>query len=136
VFGDIARLRGDLDQLTGSIRIGPLRADEDDAWTPPVDIHEEDDALILLVDLPGIKRDDIDLLIHEDSLTLEGERNRARDEGGVRLERPMGRFRRSFRIGVSIDTAGVQATYREGVLRVRLPRAAPQGPRRVDVGVK
>lgn len=134
--GDIGRIRRDLDAFPEAAWGGRSLPDHEHAWAPLVDIYEEADALVVVVDLPGLRRDEIDLSIHSDSLTLEGERNRADSEGGIRLERPMGRFRRSFRIGVPIDPAGAQATYRDGVLRVRLPRAAPQGPTRVSVDVK
>jgi HSP20 family protein len=136
VFGDIERIRRDLDRFSEAVRAGRSLPDDEHPWAPLVDIYEQADTLVLVVDLPGLKRDEIDLTIHNDSLTLEGERNRADSERGIRLERPMGRFRRSFRIGVPIDPAGAQATYRNGVLRVRLPRAAPQGPTRVSVDVK
>jgi HSP20 family protein len=136
VLGDIARIRRDLDRFSEEVRAGRHLPDQGQPWAPLVDIYEEADALILVVDLPGIERDEIDLRIHNDSLTLEGKRNPADGDEGIRLERPMGRFWRSFRIGVPIDPAGAQATYRNGVLRVRLPRAAPQGPTRVSVDVK
>ncbi len=136
IFGDMARLRRDLDRFSESVRSGRHVADEEQIWAPPVDIHEEDEALVLFVDLPGLKREDIDVEIHEDSLTLQGVRDRPDDGSRIRLERPMGRFRRSFRIGIPVEPASVHATYRDGVLRIRLPRARPTGPSRARVDVK
>lgn len=136
LLGDFAQLRRSLDSFSHADRPGRYPTDQDDVWVPPVDIYEEDDALVLLVDLPGLTRDDIDLTIHQDSLTLEGERAAPDGCAGIRLERPMGRFRRSFRMRMPVDPASVQATYRNGVLRIRLPRSAPRGPTRVSVNVK
>ena len=108
-------------------------AEQDDVWAPAVDIYEREDSLVLLVDLPGLERDDIDLQVEANALTIHGERSRTAPVGGIRLERPAGRFRRSFRIGIPIDPAGVRASYRAGVLEVRLPKAAPTGPARVTI---
>ena len=88
------------------------------------------------MDLPGLKPNEIGLTVDHESLTIEGERVQSARGNGLRLERPMGRFRRSFRIGVPVNPDGVQAAYRDGVLRVSLPRAAPRGPARVRVDVK
>ncbi|MBN1457892.1 MAG: Hsp20/alpha crystallin family protein [Armatimonadetes bacterium] len=136
IFGEMERLRRELGSFSERMWSGWQASGEDQSWTPPVDIHEQDDALVLLVDLPGMKPDEIDLTVDHESLTIEGERLQSARGNGLRLERPMGRFRRSFRIGVAVNPDGVEATYRDGVLRVSVPRAAPQGPARVHVDVK
>jgi HSP20 family protein len=101
-----------------------------------VDIQERDDSLLLSFDLPGLTRDEIHLQVDAETLTLEGERRCEVDSRGIRLERPMGHFRRSFQIGVPIDPSGVKATYRDGVLQVEVPKVAPAGPMRVRVEVE
>jgi HSP20 family protein len=136
IFGEIERLRRDLDSFSARMWSGLQGASDEQSWTPPVDIHEQDDALVLLVDLPGMKPDEIGLTVDQESLTVEGARVQSARGNGLRLERPMGRFRRSFRIGVPVNPDGVEAAYRDGVLRVSIPRAAPQGPARVRVDVK
>ncbi len=135
IFGDLARLRRNLNRFADSMR--PLAPEEQEkVWAPAVDIHELDDTLVLLVDLPGLKREDIDLSIQQDSITIEGERAATEGGNGLRLERPLGKFRRSFRIGIPIDPGRAQAVYREGVLRISIPLAAPSGPTRVRVEVE
>jgi HSP20 family protein len=136
IFGQLERLRRDLNRFAASIRSTDQLPDQDDNWTPPVDITERDDALYLVVDLPGLERDDIDLHVDAEAVTLQGERTRAETGNHIRLERPAGRFRRSFRIGVPIDPSGVQATYRDGVLQIKIPMKAPSGPTRVRVDVE
>lgn len=136
IFGDIARLRRDLDRFSEGFLPGREAPDQETAWAPPVDVYEDDEGLILVVDLPGVRRDDIDLRIDDTGLTVEGERARTESSSGIRLERPAGRFRRSFRIGIPLDPSGARATYREGVLRITIPRAAPGGRARVRVEVE
>jgi len=136
IFGEMERLRRDLDGFSARMRSGWQASGEDQSWTPPVDIYEQDDALVLLVDLPGMKPAEIGLTVDHESLTIEGQRVQPARGNGLRLERPMGRFRRSFRIGVPVNPDGVQAAYRDGVLRVSIPRSTPHGPARVRVDVK
>lgn len=130
------RLRRDLDRLASDVWGEAETRESVSVWAPPVDIHEEDGALVLLVDLPGLSRDEIDLRVDAESVTIRGARSRPDGGGEIRLERPMGSFRRSFRIGVLIDPSAVEASYREGVLQVRIPMAASRGPARVQVSVE
>lgn len=136
IFGDIARLRRDLDRFSEGLLPGREASEQETAWAPPVDVYEDDEGLILVVDLPGVRRDDIELRIDDTGLTLEGERPRTEASSGIRLERPAGRFRRSFRIGIPVDPSRARAAYREGVLRITVPRAAPGGSTRVRVDVE
>lgn len=136
IFGDVARLRSDLGRIADSLSSHPPTEDEEDVWVPPVDIHEQDDNLILLMDLPGFSREEIDLQVEGETLTLRGERSRTQRGRGIRLERPVGRFIRAFRIGVPIDPSNVQAAYRDGVLEVTIPKLAPDGPTRVRVNLE
>ena len=136
VFGDLARLRRDLDRFSLGMSGNPPPQDAEPTWAPPVDICEREEALVLLVDLPGVKREEIDLRVDRESLTIEGQRGREESGAGIRLERPTGRFRRSFRIGAPVDPSGVQAVYRDGVLQITVPRAAPAGPVRLRVDVE
>jgi HSP20 family protein len=133
IFGPAGPLRRELERFASSLLSDREAADQDDVWAPAVDIYEREDSLVLLVDLPGLERDDIDLQVDANSLTIQGARSRTAPVGGIRLERPAGRFRRSFRIAISIDPAGVRASYRAGVLEVQLPKAAPTGPARVTI---
>jgi HSP20 family protein len=133
IFGPAGPLRRELERFASALLSDRETAEQDYVWAPPVDIYERDDSLVLVVDLPGLERDDIDLQVEANSLTIQGARSRPSAIGGIRLERPAGRFRRSFRIGIPIDPAGVRASYRAGVLEVELPKAASTGPARVTI---
>jgi len=128
IFQEMARLRRRIEGLASS----PPAAEEG-PWAPPVDIRESERALVLSFDLPGLRREDIELRVDRDGLTLQGERPPAERLRAVRLERPAGPFRRSFRIGIPINPAGVQATYRDGVLEITIPKAEAPTPTRVNV---
>jgi HSP20 family protein len=130
IFGDLERLRRDLNRFTERAR------EDDSSWSPAVDIFEQEGALVLLLDLPGISREVIDLRVDADSITIRGERPLPAEGNLLRSERPAGKFRRSFRIGVPVNPAGVQAVYRDGVLRVTIPRALPTEPAKVEITIE
>ncbi len=133
IFDQMARLQEGLNEFASRVEVGfPDRA-EDDLWRPPVDIFEREEELVLSMDLPGLDREDIELRVDGASLTIEGERE-PREEGTcVRRERPAGRFRRSFRLAAPVDTSQVKASYRDGVLEIRLPKVSPPHPVRLEI---
>jgi len=133
IFGAAGPLRRELERFASALLSDREAAEQDDVWAPPVDIYERDDSLVLLVDLPGFTREEIDLQVDGQTLTLRGARVRTQPGRGLRLERPIGRFHRSFRIGVPIDPSRVEAAYRDGVLEISLPKISASGPARVPV---
>lgn len=108
------------------------------SWMPPVDIHETDDAYVLQADLPGMKKEDIDVQIVEDQITLRGSRtreDRSESKGYRRYERAEGKFERSFRIRGGVDATKVEAKFEHGVLTVTLPKPEEAKPRQIEVKV-
>jgi HSP20 family molecular chaperone IbpA len=104
-------------------------------FTPPIDIYETPDGLVLYADLPGVTADSLDLQVQDKRLTLYG-RVRASDGAVVRVlhqEYQTGDFLRSFILSDEVDHERIQAKLNNGVLRVELPRAARTKPRRIDV---
>ena len=106
------------------------------AWAPVVDAFEDDESIIIQAELPGLKREDIDIEITEDSLTIRGER-KFEDENKkyMRVERPYGPFARTFAINVPVKLGDVKAKYTDGVLEVVLPKAEETKPKKVQVSV-
>jgi HSP20 family protein len=102
-------------------------------WQPLVDIYETDDALVLEVELQGVSTDAISVELHEHTLSLSGERTRAPAVKGGQYQREEGRygaFQRTFRLPTMVDQGKVKATYKNGVLALRLPKrdaTRPQG---------
>ncbi|MFB3879959.1 MAG: Hsp20/alpha crystallin family protein [Armatimonadota bacterium] len=136
VFGDLARLRRDLGRFSREASQLASPAAAGDAWAPPVDVYEQENTLVLLVDLPGVRREDIQLRVDHDSLTIEGQRLALEDAATIRSERPVGRFHRSFRIATPVDLASTQAVYRDGVLRLLIPRGPSGQSARVRVRIE
>lgn len=105
-------------------------------WLPPVDIYETaEQDVVVKVELPEMKREDIKVTFENNVLTIEGERNLPRVEGDRyhRIERGQGAFRRAFTVPVTVDGARVNAAYQDGVLTVTLPRREDTRPRQIQV---
>ena len=95
-------------------------------WTPPVDMYETKDELVVKVELPGVSEKDLHLSITGDVLGLKGERrweDQAKEEQYLRMERWYGRFERLLPLPFPVQADKVKASYREGVLTVMLPKA-------------
>jgi HSP20 family protein len=107
-------------------------------WSPPVDILEDFERVVFRVDLPGIRRDEVDLNIEDGNLVLRGERKMnpdIRKENIQLLERSFGPFRRSFRLPPGVDTGKVQAEIHEGILTITLSKLEDSRPRKVQIQV-
>src|SRR2546423_10668820 len=106
------------------------------AWTPNVDIYENKDEIILEAELPGMNREDFELTIENNVLTLRGERRfEKKDETDNyhRVERAYGSFTRSFTLPNTVTAEGANADYRNGVLSVTLPKREDTKARRIEV---
>ncbi|MCC6144889.1 MAG: Hsp20/alpha crystallin family protein [Candidatus Hydrogenedentes bacterium] len=109
------------------------------SWVPAVDLTETADAYLLEADLPGMKREDIEVTVVDDVITLRGERKeeKAQEEKGYRrVERSYGSFQRSFRVPGGVDTGKVDAHFDQGVLKVSLPKRPEAKPKAIEVKVK
>ena len=105
-------------------------------WTPPVDIHETDDALVIKAELPGISKDDVSIDVHQNTLTLRGQRKHeaeVKQDNYHRMERAYGTFQRSFVLPTMIDQEKVQATFKDGVPELHLPKLESAKPRRIAI---
>jgi HSP20 family protein len=108
------------------------------AFAPPVDIYEDDKKLILKLEVPGVKQDDIDIQVEGRTLTVRGERkfsSEEKQENFHRVEQRYGTFSRSFTLPNSVDTENVKATYDAGVLQIELLKKAEAQPRQIKIGV-
>ena len=105
-------------------------------WIPPADIEEYSDRFVLKLDVPGVDVAAIDITLDKGVLSVTGERTRAADDKAVersRTERPYGRFHRRFTLPDTVDTANVQATGRNGIIEVTIPKQPKAQPRRIQV---
>ena len=94
-------------------------------WSPPVDILEKGNEVVLKMDLPGVSQNEIEVRVEENTLIVQGERKFVKevlDENYIQIERPYGTFRRTFNLPRAIDQENVKASYKDGVLQVILPK--------------
>ncbi|HSN68076.1 MAG TPA: Hsp20/alpha crystallin family protein [Thermoanaerobaculia bacterium] len=108
-------------------------------WAPPVDVMEEKDAIRVVAELPGMKKEDIEIQFENGVLTIRGQRAIEKDSSDKtfhRVERVYGNFVRSFTLPRSVDADKIDATYRDGVLDVRVPKKEEAKPRQIAINVK
>jgi len=107
-------------------------------WAPAVDLQETEEAYTLEADLPGLKKEDIELSAVDNMITLKGERKHEeemKENGYHRIERRYGTFQRAFEIPGGFDADKIQARFEDGVLHVTLPKREETKPRHIEVKV-
>lgn len=104
-------------------------------WSPALDLYETADDLVAVVELPGMRKEDIDISLHDGTLTISGERKRESTNGekAQRTERYVGTFRRSIALPTRVDASKVNASYQDGILKVTLPKAEEAKPKQIQV---
>lgn len=108
------------------------------AWSPAVDIYETENELTLKADLPGLQEKDLDVRVENNMLTIRGERKwekNVSEDNYLRVERSYGSFSRSFSLPSTVNTDGIRAEYKNGVLEVHMPKREESKPRQVKVTV-
>ena len=106
------------------------------SWTPAVDIHETEDGFVIKAELPGVSKDDVSIDVHQNTLTLRGQRKHeaeVKQDKYHRVERAYGSFQRSFVLPTVVDQDKVQATYKDGVLELHLPKSEAAKPKRIAI---
>jgi HSP20 family protein len=141
----VARRRGWLDQDFDNFFsdfLRPMRVYEETEGrdlVPPVDVVENGDAYTVRTELPGVKKEDIDVTLEDGVLTIKAEsRSETEEKSGervIRQERRYGQYLRSLRLGAAIDEKAVKANYRDGVLELVLPKAEAVKPKKIEVKV-
>jgi HSP20 family protein len=107
-------------------------------WSPTLDVLDDKDNLVVKVELPGLKKEEINLSLHDGVLTISGERKREveKKEGETfRSERYFGKFQRSVTLPAAVDSGKVNASYKDGILTVELPKAEEAKPKQIAVSV-
>jgi HSP20 family protein len=134
-FPELMDLQRSLDRIFGGQQYG-LGEQALSGWQPLVDIFENDSEIIIKVELPEVNKDDVQVNLDDRTLTIKGERRlefEDQRDGYHRVERSYGQFARSFTVPPNINREGLKAGYKDGVLRVRLPKAEEAKPRQIAV---
>jgi HSP20 family protein len=106
-------------------------------WTPALDLYQTNDDVVAVVELPGMRKDDIEISLHDGTLSISGERKDEVAEGdkATRTERLVGKFRRSIALPTRVDVNKVNASYKDGILTITLPKAEEVKPKQIKVNV-
>jgi HSP20 family protein len=108
------------------------------AWSPSVDVYETENELVIKADLPDLSEKDIDVRVENNMLTIRGERKydqTVKEDNYLRVERAYGAFSRSFSLPNTVNTEAILASYKNGVLKVELPKRAESKPKQVKVNI-
>jgi len=136
-FDELSQLRAEMDRFLDLPFTG-LGRNQFNEWAPAVDLYENKDNVIVRAEIPGMKKENIDVSLHNGALTISGERKveEKREEGtSSRSERFVGRFQRTITLPTMVDGTKVKASYKDGILTVTLPKAEEAKPRQIEVSV-
>jgi len=136
-FNRLATLRDEMDRLFGG-----LTTQRDlglfNGWSPALDITQDKDNVIVKAELPGMKKEEISISMHEGMLSISGERKleeEATEGETFRRERFYGKFHRTIALPTAVNASKVKAAYKDGVLTVTLPKAEEAKPKQIEVTV-
>ncbi len=107
-------------------------------WSPALDIYQDKDSVFVKAEVPGMKKEEIEISLHDGMLSIAGERKHEEEskEGDTfRSERFFGRFHRTITLPTAVDSAKVKAAYKDGILTVTLPKAEEAKPKQIQVNV-
>ncbi len=138
-FGRLTDLRDEIDRLFETPLMALSRSNQwFSGWNPALDLHEDKDNLYVRVELPGMKKESINLSLHDNTLSISGERlhEKKHEESEIyRSERYYGRFQRTVGLPVMVEPDKVKAQYRDGILSITLPKSEEAKPKHIDVNV-
>lgn len=139
-FPPMHSLRREIDRLFGDFL--PGFGEEGDGetlsavWTPRMDLKETDTEFLITMDLPGIEKDQVTISVEDHQLTVRGERKEEKKEekeNYLRMERSYGSFYRSIPLSTTVKVDAVQAKFKNGVLKIHIPKTEESKPRKVEI---
>ncbi len=137
-FDRLSSLRDEMDELFQTVLPvwnrdgGALFA----GWSPSVDVYDDKDHIVVLVEAPGLRKEDIEINLQNGVLSISGERKRqVEDKELSRSERFFGKFHRTLSLPAEVDSSQVEASYRDGILTIRLAKAEAAKPRQIEISV-
>lgn len=141
-FEDLISLQDRMNRLFEQT-LGRSRVDREGgaaaAWSPAVDIYETAEDIVLQAELPGLSKDDIDIQVRENTLVLKGERRvdkEIKKESSLRVERAYGAFQRVFTLPNVVQADKIRAVFKDGVLKLNIPKAVEAKPKQIKIEVK
>jgi len=141
-FRDLETIQNEMNKLFDSslLRFGDRNVGLlDGAWSPAVDVYDSKDNVMVRADIPGMTKDEIDVSVRNDTLMIKGEKKQekeTKEKDFVRTERFYGSFNRAIRLPAAVDAAKVNASYKNGVLELVLPKKEESKPKQITIDVK
>ncbi len=139
-FRDIVGLQDEMNRLFDTFSKGnDTQSLVEGVWAPSVDIYENKDEIVIDAELPGINQKDISVTVTDNVLTIKGEKKQekeVKEENYHRVERSYGSFSRSFTLPVGVKADHIKAGYKDGVLKITLPKAEEAKPKQISIDVK
>ena len=137
---DIASLQQGINRLFEDVFSQTVDYDSESmgTWRPPVDIIDTETAIVIFVEIPGVDKEAVAIEVKENVLSISGERNVDNSVGNgsyMRSERVLGRFARSFALPAMIPTEKITASFKDGVLKISIPKPEVEQPRKVSINV-
>jgi len=133
----VRTLRDEMDRLFDDFFSAvPERNENSGIWSPSVDVREDEHNFVIVAELPGMAKEDIDLEVEQNTLAIKGERKFERKDEGESyhfVERSYGSFYRSFRLPKNVDGDAIGAEYKDGLLTVTLPKKEEVKPKKVEI---
>ena len=138
-FGHLTDLRDEIDRLFDSPLAELTRGSQLlSGWTPAIDVFEDKDNVYVKAELPGMKKEEIEVSLHDGTLSISGERkveNKVQDSEVYRAERFFGRFQRTVTLPSAVASEKVKAQYTDGILTITLPKTEEAKPKQINVNV-
>lgn len=135
---DLRRLQREIDDAFEGLFPKRSNGDEQAVWAPRVDVSETEDAYHFHLDVPGVKKENLNINFQDGTLVISGNRVSQKKEDDsernfVRIERSHGRFYRTFELPPQVQQDKIAASYEDGVLEITVPKAEETKPRRIEV---
>ncbi len=138
-FRDLYNLQDEVNRMfEGFFDRGTRQIEDGGMWLPATDIYETKDDVVVSLELPGMKRDDIKVSVQDNILTIRGEKHQEKEDKDTnyhRLERNYGFFTRSFSLPTMVKADKIKAAYENGILRVELPKAEEVKPKEIPITI-
>ena len=138
-FRDLYNLQDDFSRMfEGFFDKGTRQVEDGGVWMPATDIQETKDDVVVSVEIPGMKKDEIKVMVQDNILTIRGEKRQEKEDKDTnyhRIERNYGSFTRSFSLPTSVKADKISAAYEAGVLRVLLAKAEEAKPKEIPITV-
>ena len=139
-FHNIVSLQDEMNRLFDTFsKSGDSQSLVEGTWAPSCDIYESKDQIVIDAEIPGMSQKDINVSVTDNVLTIKGEKKQekeVKEENYYRVERSYGTFTRSFTLPVGVKADAIKANYKDGVLKVVLPKAEEAKPKQIAIDVK